>query len=144
MPLAAFRKLNEERESQGLATFANPRNFTAGTVRQLEPSITAQRRMDYFAYMLLKDGQTFFDRQSKTMDALDLAGFKVNPNRKLAKNLDEVGSLFGAGKAGANRCPTRLMASSSKSTALPGSGSWVSPARLRAGRLPTSSRRAAR
>ncbi|MGB8010736.1 MAG: NAD-dependent DNA ligase LigA [Terriglobales bacterium] len=90
MPLAAFRKLNEERERQGLATFANPRNFTAGTVRQLEPSITAQRRMDYFAYMLLKDGQTFFDRQSKTMDALDAAGFKVNPNRKLAKNLDEV------------------------------------------------------
>ncbi len=90
MPLAAFRKLNEDREKQGLQTFANPRNFTAGTVRQLEPSITAQRRMDYFAYMLLKDGQTFFDRQSKTMDALELAGFKVNPNRKLAKNLDEV------------------------------------------------------
>jgi DNA ligase (NAD+) len=90
MPLAAFRTLNEEREKQGLAVFANPRNFTAGTVRQLEPSITAQRRMDYFAYMLLKDGQTFFDRQSKTMDALEAAGFKVNPNRKLAKNLDEV------------------------------------------------------
>ncbi len=90
MPLAAFRKLNEDREKQGLATFANPRNFTAGTVRQLEPSITAQRRMDYFAYMLLKDGQTFFDRQSKTMDALEAAGFKVNPNRKLVKNLDDV------------------------------------------------------
>jgi DNA ligase (NAD+) len=90
MPLAAFRKLNEERERQGLATFANPRNFTAGTVRQLEPSITAQRRMDYFTYFLLKDGQTFFDRQSKTMDALETAGFKVNPNRKLAKNLQEV------------------------------------------------------
>jgi DNA ligase (NAD+) len=90
MPIAAFRKLNEEREKQGLAVFANPRNFTAGTVRQLEPSITAQRRMDFFAYFLLKDGQTFFDRQSKTMDALEAAGFKVNPNRKLAKNLDEV------------------------------------------------------
>jgi DNA ligase (NAD+) len=90
MPIAAFRKLNEEREKQGLAAFANPRNFTAGTVRQLEPSITAQRRMDYFAYMLLKDGQTFFDRQSKTMDMLEAAGFKVNPNRKLAKNLAEV------------------------------------------------------
>ena len=90
MPLAAFRKLNEEREKQGLAVFANPRNFTAGTVRQLEPSITAQRRMDYFAYMLLKDGRTYFDRQSKTMDALEAAGFKVNPNRKLAKNLEEV------------------------------------------------------
>ena len=90
MPLAAFRKLNEERERQGLATFANPRNFTAGTVRQLEPSITAQRRMDFFAYMLLQEGRTYFDRQSKTMDALELAGFKVNPNRKLANNLAEV------------------------------------------------------
>src|SRR5580693_5202304 len=90
MPVAAFRKMNEEREKQGLARFANPRNFTAGTVRQLEPSITAQRRMDYFAYLLLKDGQTFFDRQSKTMDAMESAGFKVNPHRKLAKNLDEV------------------------------------------------------
>lgn len=90
MPIAAFRKLNEERQQQGLSTFANPRNFTAGTVRQLEPSITAQRRMDYFAYMLLKDGRTYFDRQSKTMDALEAAGFKVNPNRKLAKNLGEV------------------------------------------------------
>jgi DNA ligase (NAD+) len=90
MPLAAFRKLNEERERQGLATFMNPRNFTAGTVRQLEPSITAQRRMDYFAYFLLKDGRAFFDRQSKAMDAMAAAGFKVNPNRKLAKNLDEV------------------------------------------------------
>jgi DNA ligase (NAD+) len=90
MPLAAFRKLNEEREKQGLTVFANPRNFTAGTVRQLEPSITAQRRMDFFAYFLLKDGQTFFDRQSKAMDALEAAGFKVNPNRRLAKNLGEV------------------------------------------------------
>jgi DNA ligase (NAD+) len=89
MPVAAFRKLNEERKIQGLAAFANPRNFAAGTVRQLEPSITAQRRMDYFAYMLLKDGQPFFDRQSKSMDALEAVGFKVNPNRKLAKNLDE-------------------------------------------------------
>jgi len=90
MPLAAFRKMNEERERKGLAGFANPRNFTAGTVRQLEPSITAQRRMDFFAYMLLKDGRTYFDRQSKAMDALELAGFKVNPNRKLAKDLEEV------------------------------------------------------
>jgi DNA ligase (NAD+) len=90
MPLAAFRKLNEEREGQGLAVFANPRNFTAGTVRQLDPSITAQRRMNYFAYLLLKDGRTYFDRQSKAMDAMEAAGFKANPNRKLAKNLTEV------------------------------------------------------
>ena len=94
MPIAAFRKLNEDRAQHGLATFANPRNFTAGTVRQLEPSITAQRRLDYFPYMLLKDGRTYFDRHSKTMDALEAAGFKVNPHRKLAKNLDEVSKFI--------------------------------------------------
>jgi DNA ligase (NAD+) len=90
MPLAAFRRMNEEREQQGLSTFANPRNATAGTVRQLEPSITARRRLDYFAYMLLDHGQTYFDRHSKTLDALEAAGFKVNPQRKLARSMEEV------------------------------------------------------
>jgi len=90
MPLAAFERMNEEREEQGLPTFANPRNATAGTVRQLEPSITAQRRLDYFAYMLLENGQTYFDRHWKTLAALDAAGFKVNSRRKLAKNFAEV------------------------------------------------------
>jgi DNA ligase (NAD+) len=90
MPLAGFRKMNEEREQQGLSLFANPRNATAGTVRQLEPGITAQRRLDYFPYMLLKDGRTYFERHSETMDALEAAGFKVNRNRKVANNLQEV------------------------------------------------------
>ena len=90
MPIAAFKKMNEEREQKGLPVFANPRNATAGTVRQLEPSITAERRLDYFAYMLLKDGRTFFDRHWETLNALDAAGFKVNRSRKLAKTFDEV------------------------------------------------------
>lgn len=90
MPLAGFRKMNEEREKQGLSKFANPRNATAGTVRQLEPSITAQRRMDFFAYILLVNGRTSFDRQSRTMDALEAAGFKVNPHRRRVKNIEEV------------------------------------------------------
>src|SRR5580704_2619985 len=90
MPLAAFKRMNEEREQHGLSTFANPRNATAGTVRQLEPSITAQRRLDYFTYMLLENGQTYFDRHWKTLDALDAAGFKVNPRRRLAKSFEEV------------------------------------------------------
>jgi DNA ligase (NAD+) len=90
MPLAAFRKMNEQREEKGLSLFANPRNATAGTVRQLEPSIVAQRRLDYFAYMLLRDGRTFFPRHWESLNALDAAGFKVNPSRKLAKSFDEV------------------------------------------------------
>ena len=89
MPTAAFKKVNEERERNGLPTFANPRNFTAGTVRQLDANITAERRMDYFPYILLENGRTYFDRHSKTLDALQAAGFKVNQNRKLVHGIDE-------------------------------------------------------
>jgi len=89
MPTAAFKRVNEERERKGLPTFANPRNFTAGTVRQLDANVTAERRMDFFPYILLNNGRTYFDRHSKTLDALDAAGFKVNPNRKLVHGIDE-------------------------------------------------------
>src|SRR5581483_1769960 len=89
MPIAAFKKLNQERERQGLATFANPRNFAAGTVRQLEPSITASRRLDYFAYMLLQNGRTHFARHWETLNALEKLGFKTNLHRELAKNMEE-------------------------------------------------------
>src|SRR5271167_4640154 len=71
MPLAAFKKINEERERNGLPTFANPRNFTAGTVRQLDSSITAERRLDYFPYILLQNGRTYFDRQGEALNALN-------------------------------------------------------------------------
>jgi DNA ligase (NAD+) len=90
MPIASFKKMNEEREAKGLSQFANPRNATAGTVRQLESRITAERRLDYFSYMLLVDGRTYFDRHSKTLDALDAAGFKVNQSRKLVHSMKEV------------------------------------------------------
>jgi DNA ligase (NAD+) len=90
MPLSAFKKMNEEREQKGLSVFANPRNATAGTVRQLEPSITAQRRLDYFAYMLLEDGRTRSVRHWETLNALDAAGFKVNRARKLVKTFDQI------------------------------------------------------
>jgi DNA ligase (NAD+) len=89
MPLAAFKRMNEDRESKGLSLFANPRNATAGTVRQLESKVTAERRLDYFSYMLLQNGRTYFDRHSKTLDALDAAGFKVNRSRKLVHDIDE-------------------------------------------------------
>jgi DNA ligase (NAD+) len=90
MPTAAFKKVNEERERKGLATFANPRNFTAGTVRQLDANVTAERRMDFFPYILLENGRTYFDRHWKTLEALFAAGFKVNPNRRLVHTMEEV------------------------------------------------------
>ncbi len=90
MPTTAFKKLNEERERAGIATFANPRNFTAGTVRQLDSTVTAQRRLDFFPYILLADGRTYFDRHWKTLEALHGLGFKVNQNRALVHSMNEV------------------------------------------------------
>ena len=90
MPIATFKRMNEEREKNGLSLFANPRNATAGTVRQLEPSITAQRRLDYFGYSLLLNGQTYFDRHWETLNALESLGFKVNIRRSLSRNFDEL------------------------------------------------------
>ena len=90
MPLAAFQRMNDERERQGLPKFANPRNATAGTVRVLEPNVTAQRRLDFFSYALFTNGRTIYERHSETLKALQTAGFKVNPNHRLVHNLDQV------------------------------------------------------
>ncbi len=90
MPLSAFQRMNDEREQEGLAKFANPRNATAGTVRVLEPNITAQRRLDFFSYALFANGRIIFERHSETLKALQTAGFKVNPNHRLVHNLDQV------------------------------------------------------
>jgi DNA ligase (NAD+) len=94
MPIASFKKMNEEREKQELSLFANPRNATAGTVRQLEPSITAQRRLDYFAYMLISGGRNLFEQHWDALNALDSCGFKVNPRRALATNFNEIWSYI--------------------------------------------------
>jgi DNA ligase (NAD+) len=95
MPIAAFQRMNEEREKQGLSKFANPRNAAAGTVRQLDSRITAQRRLDFFAYSLLRDGRNYFDRHWDALNALEKAGFKVNPKRALVKNIDDVWKFIG-------------------------------------------------
>ncbi|MHB8389493.1 MAG: NAD-dependent DNA ligase LigA [Acidobacteriaceae bacterium] len=90
LPLAAFQKLNAEREEQGLAPAANPRNAAAGTLRTLEPNIVAQRRLDFYAYFALNEPGYIFPLQSQSLDALTTAGFRVNPTRKLVHTLDEV------------------------------------------------------
>src|SRR5436189_1108637 len=95
MPIASFKRMNEEREKHGFSVFANPRNATAGTVRQLEPSITAQRRLDYFSYMLIAGGRNLFEQHWQALDALDAAGFKVNLRRVLATNFGELGKFIG-------------------------------------------------
>jgi DNA ligase (NAD+) len=90
MPTKSFERMNEDRERQGLSKFANPRNAAAGAVRNLDPNITAERRLDFYAYFLLRDGKMFAGQQSGSLDALQAAGFKVNPNRKVVKTIDAV------------------------------------------------------
>lgn len=88
LPMAAFQKLNAERMEQGLAPAANPRNAAAGTLRTLEPNIVAQRRLDFYAYFGLSESGYIFPQQSETLDALNAAGFRVNPKRALVQNID--------------------------------------------------------
>ncbi|HZR30099.1 MAG TPA: NAD-dependent DNA ligase LigA [Terriglobales bacterium] len=90
MPLSSFERMNEEREKNGLAKFANPRNAAAGTLRQLEPNIVAQRRLDFYSYFLLRNGVNIFDSHARALEALSAAGFKVNPNWERVESLEEM------------------------------------------------------
>ena len=108
MPIDSFKRMNDDREAQGLATFANPRNFAAGTIRVLEPNIVAQRRLDYFAYFLLVDGKYFPDLHSDALEALQAMGFKVNQNHALAKNVDEVLKFIARGEQIREKLPYEI------------------------------------
>jgi DNA ligase (NAD+) len=90
MPRRSFEKLNAEREKQQLPPFANPRNAAAGALRALEPSVTASRQLEYFAYFLLVDGRFYYESHWESLDALAKMGFKVNPRRKKCADLDEL------------------------------------------------------
>jgi DNA ligase (NAD+) len=86
----AFERLIAEREQQGLAPFANPRNAAAGSLRLLEPSITASRRLDFYAYFVFDEqGRTIFDSHWKSLDWLNEHGFKVNPKRQRCADIEE-------------------------------------------------------
>ncbi|MEX1063944.1 MAG: NAD-dependent DNA ligase LigA, partial [Candidatus Paceibacterota bacterium] len=83
-----FAKVNKEQEKNGKPTYANPRNLAAGSVRQLDPAITASRNLDSFAYALVTDlGQKVHEEEH---DLLRELGFKINPHNKFCKDLAEV------------------------------------------------------
>jgi DNA ligase (NAD+) len=95
MPMAAFLKMNQEREALGQSPAANPRNAAAGTIRTVEPNIVAQRRLDFYGYFALQltpgaEGEAAFATQVETLDALTAAGFRVNPHREALKTLDQL------------------------------------------------------
>lgn len=90
MPKESFLQLNTNREEEGLALFANPRNAAAGSLRQQDSSITAQRKLGYFAYQLLQAEQLGISTQSQVIEYLTQLGFQVNRNYKILKTIDEV------------------------------------------------------
>ena len=90
LPDEAFLKMNREREEQGLAPAANARNAAAGTIRTLEPNIVAQRRLDFYAYFALEKGESAFPEQWTALEALSVAGFRVNRHRKSLRTMDEL------------------------------------------------------
>ena len=86
----AFERLNSERLRDDQPTFANPRNAAAGSLRVLDPRITASRRLEFFVYGLLVEGRPMLENHWDTLDALAAFGFKVNSHRARLRGADEL------------------------------------------------------
>ena len=91
LPKAGFDKLNQERAEEGLPLFANPRNAAAGSVRQLDPRITAKRPLDIYIYMLgYAEGKATLSTHWEAMEYIKSLGFKINPNNRLLSSIEQV------------------------------------------------------
>ena len=119
MPKAEFARINAEREEAGLPLYANPRNSGAGSLRQIDPAVTASRRLSAWFYQLIEDGPAA-DRRPPVGGARPArarSGFPVNPNRAAGLDIDGVIAFTRALARGrATTCRTRPTASSSRST----------------------------
>lgn len=93
MPRQAFMRLNEQRAERGESEFANPRNAAAGSLRQLDPQVTASRSLSFFAYYLVGDGAQ--PKHSESLALLAHYGFKVSENYKVVENIDEAIKYIG-------------------------------------------------
>ncbi|MFC1949529.1 NAD-dependent DNA ligase LigA [Chloroflexota bacterium] len=95
LPRAGFQKLNRERAAEGLPLFANPRNAAAGSVRQLDPRITAKRPLDIYIYALgYAEGREMPESHWETMEYLKSLGFKINPNNERLESIDKVEEFY--------------------------------------------------
>jgi DNA ligase (NAD+) len=104
----AFERLNAERDEKGLSRFANPRNAAAGSLRVLEPQITASRRLDYYCYWLLREGRPAFGSHWESLDELARLGFKVNTHRKLCADVEEALAFCGQWEARRDELPYEI------------------------------------
>ncbi len=95
LPKDGLKKLNDDRAAEGLPLFANPRNAAAGSVRQLDPRITARRPLDTFIYQLgWAEGGNLPSTHWEIMQYLKSLGFKINPHVTYCRNIDEVKEYF--------------------------------------------------
>ncbi|WP_334329834.1 NAD-dependent DNA ligase LigA [Companilactobacillus sp. HBUAS59699] len=85
-----FLRLNEEREKEGLQVFANPRNAAAGSLRQLDPKVTASRKLDTFMYTIVTFDDLNVTTQNEALQTLEELGFHVNPTAEVTKGLSGV------------------------------------------------------
>ena len=90
MPKFDFERMNERQRAEGEAVYANPRNAAAGTLRTLDAKVTASRRLDFYPYLLLADGEPVFDSHWVSLEALAALGFKVNSHRARLPGIDAV------------------------------------------------------
>ncbi|WP_423189887.1 NAD-dependent DNA ligase LigA [Alkalibacterium sp. f15] len=90
MPKSSFVALNQNREEQGEAVFANPRNAAAGTIRNLDPKVTASRNLSVFLYSLAQVEEKEVISQSESLGLLDDLGLKTNPERRVFASIDDV------------------------------------------------------
>src|SRR5712692_6049113 len=108
LPLEPFRKLNREREEAGQPVFANPRNAAAGSLKQLDPSITAARSLDFVCHGVGEIHGARFATHWETLAWLAEAGLKPVPKSRVCRTLDEVAALFADLEAQRDRLPYEI------------------------------------
>lgn len=89
MPLREFQRLNEAREERGEERFANPRNAAAGSLRQLDPRVTASRQLSFFAYTLIEADRYGITSHGDALELLSKLGFPVNDHIQVCNGIDE-------------------------------------------------------
>jgi DNA ligase (NAD+) len=97
LPLQVFKEINEKRQKAGEQVFANPRNAVAGTLRQLDSRIVAQRQLDFFAYTLHitgLDDSSIANTQWQALELLQKMGFRVDTNHKLCHSIAEIAEYY--------------------------------------------------
>ena len=108
MPKSSFVALNQQREEQGEAIFANPRNAAAGTLRNLDPQVTASRNLSIFLYSLPQITDKVIESQDEALQLLDRLGLKTNPERHVFSTIDEVWAFVEEYEAKRNSLPYEI------------------------------------